>query len=76
MKARAGARYNDFSIAAHHAATTSLTPVFPLWRHRYFAALAWTCKEVGLAPRTIVLLLPLGVIGVEVAQIGTHIFYR
>jgi len=40
MKARAGARYNDFSIAAHHAATTSLTPVFPLWRHCCLAALA------------------------------------
>jgi len=41
MKARAGARYNDFSIAAHHAAIITITPVFPLWRHCCLATIAW-----------------------------------
>jgi Flp pilus assembly protein TadD len=38
--ARAGARYNEFSIAAHHATTTPISPVFHLWRHGFLTLLA------------------------------------
>jgi len=38
--ARAGARYNEISIAAHHTTATTITPVFHLWRHSCLTVLA------------------------------------
>jgi Flp pilus assembly protein TadD len=40
VKARAGARYNQISIAAHHATATTITPVFHLWRQGCLTVLA------------------------------------
>jgi Flp pilus assembly protein TadD len=50
VKARAGARYNEISIAARRATATTITPVLHLWRHCFLtvfalAAAAGVCAQ-------------------------------